>query len=91
MKTCVVTKSVRFGRAELLFFPEASPRDLAIGHGFEACFFCYQGPLVLSDDEACSFKHKRKMMDVILSGIEKLNKNGKVERDRSNCGPWSSK
>ena len=37
VKTCFVTKSVRFGRTELLFFLESASRDLAIGHAFEAC------------------------------------------------------
>ena len=39
VKTCFVTKSVRFGRTELFFFLESSPRDLGIGHCFEACSF----------------------------------------------------
>ena len=37
-KPSFVTKSIRFGRTELLFFLfESSQRDLQFGHGFRAC------------------------------------------------------
>ena len=38
-RPCFVTKSVRFGCTELLFFPCSKSRDLQSEHGFRACSF----------------------------------------------------
>ena len=51
-----VTKSVRFGRTELLFFfPCSKSRDLGPEHGFRAC----------------SFKNKGKKLDFHILGVKK--------------------
>ena len=56
---CFVTKSVRFGRTELLFFfPCSKSRDLGPEHGFRAC----------------SFKNKRKKLDFDIFGVNKNEK-----------------
>ena len=75
-RPCFVTKSVRFGRTELLFFfPCSKSRDLQSEHGFRAC----------------SFKNIREKLDFHTFWDQKAEKNGKVERNRSNVGPHSSK
>ena len=77
---CCLTKSVRFGRTELLFvFPCSKSRDLGPEHGFRAC----------------SLKNKGKKLDfhekVGFWGVKKPKKNEKVERNRSNVGLRSSR
>ena len=57
-RPCFVTKSVRFGRTELLFFfPCSKSRDLGPEHGFRAC----------------SFKNKGKKSDFHILGVQKTN------------------
>ena len=59
VKPCFVTKSVRFGRTELLFFfPCSKSRDLGPEHGFRAC----------------SFKNKGKKLDFHILGVNKNKK-----------------
>ena len=58
-RPCFVTKSVRFGRTELLFFfPCSKSRDLGPEHGFRAC----------------SFKNKGKKSEFHILGGQKTNK-----------------
>ena len=77
---CFFTKSVKFGFGELSISRIcAESRDLQSGHGFRAC----------------SLKDQRKKLDLHFVGSTKTNqnknRNGKVWRNRSNVGLWSSR